>query len=217
MKAIYPSLISADLLNLGSVIKTLDPYCAGYHLDVMDNHFVPNLTWGPAFINALAAATNRPSWVHLMIDNPEAMINQLQLPKGSLVSIHIENNSKIKQCLNRIKENGWLTGITLSPKTPVGESLPFLDLLLDQILIMAVEPGFSGQKFLPQAVGRVAQLAYWRQEKGLSFRIGIDGGVNENNIVELATVGVDDLAIATGIFGQADPVAALKRLCNLIK
>lgn len=155
---IYPSLMAANPLNFGFIIDQLDPYCAGYHLDIMDNHFVPNLTFGPAIVNKLATATKRPFWVHLMVENPQSLIDQFILPPASLITIHIGSTSEIKKTLTRIREKNYSPGIAFSPKNKPQEIIPYLN-LIDQVLVMSVEPGFSGQQFLPNAVDRLDEVA----------------------------------------------------------
>ncbi len=148
MARIFPSLISGNLLNLQSDITLLDPLCDGYHLDVMDCHFVPNLTWGPQFINAIASVTKQTLWVHLMTTNPACVIEQLDIPQKSMVEIHIELEYKIEAILTIIKKRGWLPGLAISPETPLEKLYPFLP-LCHYVTIMSVTPGFSGQQFIP--------------------------------------------------------------------
>ncbi len=214
MPNLYPSLISADLLNLEKTIHALESYCAGFHLDVMDNHFVPNLTMGPDFVNAIARACNKPVWVHLMVDTPETLIESLNLKPGSTVSFHIEATDKILDCIKNITEKKLKAGLAISPKTDVEKSFPFLD-KVDQLLLMSVEPGYSGQPFIESAVDKIAPLAELRTQKKMNFRIAMDGGINATNISALTTKGVDDFALAAAIFNQPNPAAALQQLTKL--
>lgn len=216
MSYLYPSLISADLLNLGTVIKNIDPYCAGYHLDVMDFHFVPNLTWGPAFLEAIAHATTKKLWVHLMVDNPELWIEKLNLPPQTIVTFHIETTNSVAHIIKLIQNKNWLPSIAISPKTDVSECFPFLASTY-QILIMSVEPGRSGQQFMPPMMDKVDRLVEFRTFHKLDFRIGIDGGINKQNIHSVSKKGVDDIGVAHAIFGQQDPVTALQELHVLLK
>ena len=214
MAHIYPSLISADLLNLASELANLDPHCNGYHLDIMDNHFVPNLTWGPQFINAIGDATNLPLWVHLMVDNPDSWIEKMDLPDNSIYSFHIEAVKDAMDTIKHIRKSKWRPSIAIKPETPVDS---IFDLLkhVDQVLIMSVEPGFSGQAFISSTSKKIKPLVTYRDENELTFRIGIDGGVNQTNIARLADKGVDDFAIASGIFHQNDVIKAIKDLKEL--
>lgn len=216
MAHIFPSLIAGDLLNLQKQITLLDPYVDGYHLDIMDNHFVPNLTWGPMFINAIAQATYRTIWIHLMVENPTEWVNLLSLPPGSIYTFHIEAEKEIPKLIKRIKEKKWNVSIAISPGTSVEQMFPLLN-TLDQVLIMSVEPGFSGQDFLPKMVTKVEKLAAYRDTSGASFQIGIDGGVTESNINMLVKKGVNDFAIGNSILKAKNPVKKLEELRSLIK
>jgi ribulose-phosphate 3-epimerase len=214
MARIFPSLTAADQLNLEREIKLLEPYCEGFHLDVMDNHFVPNITWGADTVNAIARLTDRILWVHLMVDNPAEFMKTLALPAGSIVTIHREAIGNNINILNRIKEKDWVPGIVISPKTPVEEIFPLLD-VLHHVTIMSVEPGFAGQQFLPSAIEKIEHLIGYRETSGLKFEIALDGGINEHNIADLSQRGVDVFGVASAIFGKQDPVTALQHLQKL--
>jgi len=217
MALIFPSLISSDLLNLERTIKTLDPYCAGYHIDIMDNHFVPNLTWGAQFANAIAHSTNKKIWVHLMVENPVSIIDRLQLRTGDIVSIHIETKKEIDRSIKKIREKKLIASVAVSPKTDVSECFEFASRQhVEHFLIMSVEPGFSGQQFLASAIDKIKTLAEYRAKNNLNFTIGIDGGITSDTIVLLAQLGIDQFAIASGIFASPEPVEQLKKLNQLI-
>jgi len=216
MAHIYPSLISSDLLNLQKTIELLDPHVPGYHLDVMDYHFVPNLTWGPAFLTAIASRTQKKLWVHLMVDAPEVWIDALDLPPQTIMTIHIETTNSADRLINLIQNKNWLPSIAISPKTPVDEIFPFLQ-LAHQALIMSVEPGHSGQQFMPSMMSKVDRLVEYRKEHNLNFAIGIDGGITQENICMVVDRGVDDLGVANAIFGQPDPTQAIQDLKKLIE
>ncbi|HEV2600684.1 MAG TPA: ribulose-phosphate 3-epimerase [Candidatus Babeliales bacterium] len=216
MKSIFPSLISSDLLNLESTITALDPHCAGYHIDIMDNHFVPNLTWGTQFLNAIARKTSKQIWAHLMVENPESLLETMTIPTGSIVSIHIETKKEIIQAIKSIRGNNWRPSITINPKTDIAACFQLLDEQVDHILIMSVEPGHSGQNFLPITLQKLETLATYRAQHNLSFTIAIDGGINETNIQQLAQHGADDFAIASGIFASENPINQLTKLTKLI-
>jgi ribulose-phosphate 3-epimerase len=241
--AIFPSLISADQLNLETVIAQLDPHCAGYHLDIMDGQFVPNLSWGPAFINTIAHHTTRIIWVHLMTQNPSVFLDQLELPEASIVSVHLEAISpeSTPALIQKIKNKKWRPSLAIKPSTPVSALAPYLE-LLDHVLIMSVEPGFSGQEFLPSTEQKIDQLRALIQQQqspaisshtpthsgtslDTSFNsttthpitLALDGGINSKNIAHLANKGATQFAVAQGIFGQPDPVKALEQLQKLVK
>lgn len=213
---LFPSLISANLLELKDDISRLDPYCDGYHLDVMDHHFVPNLTFGYDIIHAIARTTNRPLWLHLMVENPDVWLDRLDLPAGTILSFHPETSRDIKKTIKSIKKKMWRASIAISPKMTVDEISPYLH-LTDQALIMSVNPGFSGQAFLESVTAKIEPLIQYRKTHSLSYTIGMDGGINARNVASLAQKGVSDFAIASGIFGQPNPVTALKELKRLIK
>ena len=208
---IFPSLISADILNLEYEIKKLEQHCDGFHIDIMDWHFVPNLTWGPMFINAIAQKTTKPLFVHLMIEKSFEFLDLLALRNGDTLSFHIEESPDIKKMIKSIKEKKWLANIAIKPKTPLKEVFQFTT-MVDSILLMSVEPGFSGQHFLESSLNRLIELANYRKEKNLSFEIAMDGGINKKNIEKLANYGVSNVAIASGIFENKDPLNALKEL-----
>jgi len=216
---IYPSLIAADLLNLRVVIQELETSCDGFHVDIMDHHFVPNLTLGPDFVNSMACVTELPLWVHLMVTNPTAIVDKLQLRTQDLITLHYESFETSKLLLELvllIKKTGSKVGLALKPETEINL---IIDLLVhfDQILIMSVEPGFSGQQFLPNSYHRIEQLIQLRRDQNLNFRIAIDGGVNSENISQLVQVGAQDLVAGTAIFNSSnEPVVELQFLHSKI-
>lgn len=214
MAHIFPSLTAADQLNLQRDINLLEPYCDGFHLDVMDNHFVPNITWGADTVNAIARLTNRTLWVHLMVEKPIDFLETLSLKDHSIVTFHIETIRDTINIINRVKEKNLIPGIAISPKTPIEEIFPLLD-VIQHVTIMSVEPGFAGQHFLPSVLEKLERLISYRETSGLKFTIGMDGGINEKNITDLTQRGVDVFGVASAIFGKPDPVAALQQLQKL--
>lgn len=208
---IFPSLISADLLNLESTIKKLEPHCDGFHIDVMDNHFVPNLTWGPQFIKAISQIVTKPLFIHLMVENPEQFLDTLHLKKDDTVAFHIENVKNIKETIKRIRENKWHASLAIKPNSALEQLWPYLD-MVSSVLLMSVNPGFSGQAFLPESLPRLEQLAEYRKQKEMNFTIVMDGGINQNNIGQLAKNGCDEIGVAAAIFDTPDPIAALEQL-----
>lgn len=210
MIALYPSLISSNLLELGATIKNLEPWCAGFHLDVMDFHFVPNLTWGPPFINAIRTAATKQLLVHLMVTDPEKMFDLFKLQSHDIVSVHVETIHS-SHIFYKIKHAQLQPSIAIGPNTPLSELDPYLA-HIEHVLIMSVEPGFSGQEFLPQTFERLEQLIKLRDEKKLIFSIGLDGGINQQNLAMLKQYPIDNLAIASAIFNSKDPKEALENL-----
>lgn len=212
---LWPSLISANLLNLQTSIDQLAPYCHGWHLDVMDNHFVPNLTWGSQFVNAIAHASDKPVWVHLMIESPEQFIHKLILPQDSYVTVHIETDANIANLIAQIKQRGWRSGIAINPNTPIERTFNYLT-KVDQLLVMSVQPGFSGQPFIKDVLYKIKTLKRELRSKKSCATIAIDGGINRDNIVEVARLGVTQFGIAAGIFNATHPMQELEYLKQLI-
>ncbi|MDR3646156.1 MAG: ribulose-phosphate 3-epimerase [Candidatus Babeliales bacterium] len=237
MIKIYPSIISAKILELNTQIKTLEPYCAGFHVDIMDLHFVPNLTMGPDFINAIEKITSAPLWVHLMVDDPRPWLELLKLKPSDIITFHFESLfrdptsiklrktkgfigesllNEHKKIVGTIHSKNCLASIAINPETPLYDILTLLP-FVDQVLIMSVEPGFSGQKFISKIMHKVKELSQYKKENNLSFKIAIDGGVDKNNISELANLGVEDFAIASAIFKTPNPINAIEELYGLTK
>lgn len=214
--SIFPSLISADIMNLRGEIEKLDPHCDGYHIDVMDNQFVPNLTWGSQFVNAIANTTQKPLFVHLMVKDPTNWIDELNLTQHSSIVIHIESEGIARKNLMRIKERYLNAGIALNPQSSVETIFHVLD-LVDSVLLMSVEPGLSGQTFLPEVLKKIDPILGYRQAQGLKFHLAMDGGIGQNNIARLALLGVEQFGIASAIFDEPNQLKALKELYALIR
>jgi ribulose-phosphate 3-epimerase len=211
---IHPSLISSDLLNLEKTIRTLEPHCDGFHIDIMDNHFVPRLTWGEPFVTAISRATKKQLALHLMIDHPLLFLKKVTLPPQSIAIIHIESKCNISDFINYSKENNLKASLAIQPKTPLHEIFSFLD-VIDHVLLMSVEPGSSGQQFIPTAYDRLTQLVGLKKEKALGFTISMDGGISPKNIAQLVQMGCEQFAIASAIFDAPDYVEALTNLYDV--
>ncbi len=215
MPALYPSLIAANQLSLQQTLDALDPYTDGYHLDIMDNHFVPNLTWGHGMINAIAAYTTRQLWVHLMVDNPERWVEQLALPPESIVTFHIEGCTNPLHIIHAIQKKEWYASVAINPRTAVDTIIPLLS-KLDQVLIMSVEPGFSGQQFIASSIEKIHTVTQHKNAHNLVVHIGIDGGIDKKNIAPLAHAGVEDFVIGNALFKTQDPAQTLQEFKALI-
>jgi ribulose-phosphate 3-epimerase len=215
MMHIYPSLMSVTPENLKDEIDLLQPYCAGFHLDVMDNQFVPNSALSVDTVNNIAKMVNKPVWIHLMVKNPEQFYTQFFLSDDSIISFHIESEVDIEKFVKIIIEKKHKPSIAISPKTPLEQIFPFLN-IVDQVLLMSVEPGFSGQRFLPESISRLEKLTDYRKKHEYVFSIGIDGGITKDNIKMIAEKGVDDCAIGSGIFKQPDHLVALHEINEII-
>lgn len=207
---IYPSLIAADQQKLEHEIKLLESHCAGFHLDVMDNIFVPNSALSIDTVNNIAKLA-KPVWLHLMVEKPDEFYDALFLPIDSIISFHIESEVDVVSFVKIIREKKHKVSIAINPKTDVGRIVPFCN-IVDQILIMSVNPGFSGQHFLQNSFEKIATLVEHRQQQKKIFSIGVDGGIDATNIKKLIELGVDDCAIGSGIFKHKDSVAALQKL-----
>jgi len=202
-KPIFPSLISApDMLDLRSLINKIDGICDGYHIDIMDYHFVPNLTWGPMFANAIRTASHKQIWVDLLVEHPETYIPDLQLNHGDSITFHIESEHD-DTIIKQIHDAEYFAGAGISPETPLEHLTPYIE-HVDHILLMSVTPGFSGQDFAPNSVARLQQLAKWRSEHNLELYIAMDGGIDAHNITELSQNGANMFAIGSGIFDADD-------------
>ncbi len=215
MIRIYPAIMGIEQVGIQNMAK-LKGLIDCIHIDVMDGIFVPNITQGENYITEFVKKEGLYAWVHLMIQDILRFYESCELPTGSLVSFHLESQNDIFEIIKTIKEKKHVPSVAINPKTPVSDLFPFLD-VIDHILLMSVEPGSSGQLFLPEVLKKIEVLVEYRKLHGLRFRIGVDGGINKTNIGELVKRGADDLAIATGIFGEADPVVALRRLYEIIK
>lgn len=211
MIKIFPSLISADLLCIEKTIRELEPHCDGFHVDVMDNHFVPNMTFGPDMVNAIARASSKQIWVHLMVDNPADWCNTLQLKHGSLISFHFEATHEPDHVAKCITEKNWIPSIALSPKTDAQKIFPYLN-IINHVLVMSVNPGFSGQRFLPTAIEKVPIILQEAKRIGKEIAIGMDGGINLENIQKIAAADVQDIAVASALFDTANPILAIEEL-----
>ena len=217
MSRIYPSLIASDLLNMQTTINQLDPYVAGYHIDVMDFHFVPNLTLGPDFINAIRLATKKPLLVHLMVDYPERYFERIKLNKGDIVSIHPESPSEKSptELLQEIKNHGWRPSLAINPETEVAV-IATVKAPLDHILLMSVNPGFSGQKFMPIVYEKINQIKDIEKKTNQSYTIAIDGGINKGNAQKLITSGAHQLVMGSALFDTVNPAEQIKAMNKLL-
>ncbi len=213
MKRIAPSVLSADFLNLEKELRAIDTAGADLiHLDVMDGHFVPNLTFGFPIVERISQITQLPLDMHLMVTNPQDYI-QLAAKTGiKYLSFHQETAFHIHRIISQIKEAGIKAGVALNPATPVQTLLPVLP-DLDFILLMSVNPGFGGQSFLPLVIDKIKELDLLRKNKNLDFEIEIDGGVTNNNAQSLWHAGADILVAGSYIFkslNYADSIRSLK-------
>ena len=211
MARLFPSLLGANPLKLEQLIHELDAHCAGFHIDVMDGHCVPNLAFGIATVNAIDSASKHPSWVHLMVRNPQQYIKELKLKARSIVSIQVECATDPALVAMQIKARGWIAGIALNPATPLSVISPHLT-EFDHVLIMGVNPGHAGQPFIESTFEKLVQLSDYKKSHQGAFTIGIDGGITAQNIHACIQHGAQDIALASALFQSDNPVKALKAL-----
>jgi ribulose-phosphate 3-epimerase len=209
---IAPSILSADFTRLGEQIEAAERGGATLiHVDVMDGHFVPNITVGLPVVRSLSRATRLPLDAHLMISEPGLYAEQFVEAGAQMVSVHIEADPHIHRTLASIKKGGAKAGIVLNPATSLGaieEALAYAD----YVLVMSVNPGFGGQKFIPASLDKVRRLRRMIDERGLQTRIEIDGGIGPDNIADAAAAGAEIFVAGTSVFGQSDPAAAVRGL-----
>jgi ribulose-phosphate 3-epimerase len=209
---IAPSILSADFSCLGKEIEAVERGGADIlHVDVMDGHFVPNITIGLPVVKSLAAATKLPLDTHLMISDPGQYAVQFVKAGAQMVSIHVEADAHLHRTLMAIRSAGAKAGVVLNPATPVGaveEALKFVD----YVLVMSVNPGFGGQKFIPESLDKVRRLRQMITEKQLPVRIEIDGGVDQNNVETVVSAGAEIIVAGSAIFGKSDPETAVREM-----
>ncbi len=215
MKLIAPSILSADFARLGEEIRAVEEAGADWiHIDVMDGHFVPNITMGPLVVEAVRRSTRLPLDVHLMIENADRYIPDFIKAGADLVAVQVEACVHLNRSVQLIRECGARPGVVLNPATPL-ESLTWVLEDVDFILLMSVNPGFGGQKFIPNTLTRIQQLREMLNARGLNPLIEIDGGVNTGTITAIAAAGVDVFVAGSAIFGSPDyraTIAAFRRL-----
>jgi ribulose-phosphate 3-epimerase len=211
---IAPSILSADFTRLGEQIEAAERGGATIiHFDVMDGHFVPNITIGLPVLRSLARATRLPIDAHLMISEPGLYAEQFVEAGAQMVSVHIEADPHIHRTLASIKKGGAKAGLVINPATSLGaieEALQYAD----YVLVMSVNPGFGGQKFIPASLEKVRRLRRMIEERGLATRIEIDGGIGPDNIAEAAAAGAAIFVAGTSVFGKGDPAVAVRDLLS---
>ena len=202
MKLIAPSILSADFSKLGDEIKAVEAAGADWiHADVMDGHFVPNITIGPLIVEAVKCVTDLPIDVHLMIENPDNYISAFAEAGASHISVQVETCTHLNRTIQRIKDCGAHAGVVLNPATPLA-NLEWVLEDVDYVLIMSVNPGFGGQAFIPNSLDKISALRQQIEDRGLSVLIEVDGGVNEKTIAEIASAGTDVFVAGSAIFGS---------------
>jgi ribulose-phosphate 3-epimerase len=213
MIKLAPSILSADFARLGEQIDEVARACADYiHVDVMDGHFVPNITIGAPVVASIRRATTLPLDVHLMIEHPERYISQFAQAGADIITVHVEASPHLHATIRLIKELGAKAGVSLNPPTPlavVEEFLPHVDL----VLVMSVNPGFGGQSFIPETLPRIADMRKLLDDRGLRAELEVDGGINEDNAPDIVEAGANVLVAGNSIFKAQEGISeAIRRL-----
>ena len=214
MFEIAPSILSADFARLAEEIRAVEAGGAGVlHVDVMDGHFVPNITIGLPVVKSLRKVTKLPLDSHLMIEEPGRYAVQFVEAGADMVSIHVEADDHLQRTLTSIREAGAKAGVAINPATPLvmlEEALPYADF----VLLMSVNPGFGGQKFVPTSMDKLRRLRRMIDDRGLKTRIEIDGGIDAENVAEVVEAGAEILVAGSAIYGKNDPAAAVRELID---
>ena len=211
---IAPSILSADFANLQADVKKVEQAGANYlHIDIMDGHFVDNLTFGPLIVKALRPKSNLVFDCHLMVSEPEKYLVDLAEYGADIIGVHVEATKHIHRVLSKIKALHKKCEVVVNPGTPITTLIEVLP-LVDQVLVMSVDPGFGGQAFLDTSLKKVEQLVKFRQAHNLAFEIEIDGGINEITAPKALQAGVDVLVAGSYIFGAKDPKKSIVTLKN---
>jgi ribulose-phosphate 3-epimerase len=212
-----PSILAADLADLAAAVALCESGGAEMiHFDVMDGHFVPNLSFGIPVLAALHRRSRLPLDVHLMVTDPDRLLDDYLAAGAARVAVHWEATPHLDRTLDRIRQKGARAGVAVNPATPVeilADALP----RLDYVLLMSVNPGFSGQKFLPRALDKARRLAAMVRDAGLSVEIEMDGGIDRGTIRDVVAAGVEVCVVGSGIFAAGDPLATMSELRELAR
>lgn len=212
MVKIAPSILSADFARLGDEIKDVEAGGADYiHVDVMDGHFVPNITIGPLIVEAIRPVTKLPLDVHLMIENPDQYIDAFAKAGADYITVHVEASRHLHRTIQLIKSTGVKAGVVINPATPV-ESLKHIIEDIDMVLLMSVNPGFGGQKFISSVLPKIRQVKEMADEVNPDLEIEVDGGVNEETAKLCVEAGATVLVAGSAVFNKEDRASAIARL-----
>jgi len=217
MVRIAPSILSADFSRLGEEIKSAEDAGADLiHIDVMDGHFVPNITVGPLVVKAVKGVASIPLDVHLMIDEPDRYIEAFAQSGADLLTVHSEACIHLHRSVQNIREQGVKAGVSINPATPLSD-IEFILPFIDMVLVMSVNPGFGGQEFIPEVVPKIKKLKEMIIEGGYDVSIEVDGGINPDNSVEVVSAGADILVMGNAFYGSDDYHAVVKAVREKIK
>jgi len=216
-KKISPSILSADFSRLGEEVRAVEKAGADFiHVDVMDGHFVPNLTIGPSVVKAVKRCTSLPLDVHLMVQRPDDFLSDFAKAGANILTVHVEAVTHLHRTLSEIKKNGMRPGVSLNPSTPVCLIEPILD-YADLVLVMSVNPGFGGQELIPEVLPKIREIRRLITRKGRPIELEVDGGIKVDNIGVVAEAGADIFVSGSGIFGTPDyakTIAAMKKIIS---
>ncbi len=216
-RLIAPSVLSADPLNIAGDVEKINGLYDFLHVDVMDGNFVPNISYGPSLVSALRKRYPETVLdVHLMVETPGNFIESFASSGATYLTVHVEASSHLNRLLSEIRKLGCKPGITLNPSTPLWMIQPVLH-LVDMVLVMSVNPGFGGQRFLPETLDKVTTLCQWRVSSGHEYLIEIDGGISEKNIQKVAAAGADVLVMGNAVFSSEEPEQQLREMRELLK
>jgi ribulose-phosphate 3-epimerase len=210
-----PSILAADFARLAEQIRAAaEGGATVVHVDVMDGHFVPNLTVGPPVVRSLRKATDLPLDCHLMIENPDQFIPEFAEAGADWISVHQEACVHLNRTLHLIKSHDCLAGVVINPATPVETLTEVLD-IVDYVLVMSVNPGFGAQEFIPETVHKIRKLAELRAQRRLNYRIEVDGGIAAGTVTEVVRAGAEILVAGNAVFGQGDPKSNAQKLLKV--
>jgi ribulose-phosphate 3-epimerase len=215
MIKIAPSLLSADFTRLADEIATVEPGADLLHVDIMDGHFVPNITIGPPVVKALRKVSRLPFDCHLMIAEPQRYIGQFLDAGANMISIHVEAEPHLQRALQMIRDGGAMAGVAINPATPA-ESLSAAIEFCDYVLVMTVNPGFGGQKFIEPVVPKIRHIARLIRERGASVSIEVDGGIDSRTAAAVVAAGATILVAGNAVFGQTNRQAAMDAIRSAV-